>query len=373
MSGKKVYSVEHTTVNSAAKDNNRDMFAALFNFFERNVTVGNAQRIALYYGSGASGTGFTGDTNPFGENAFAVYKYLATASTKRTFDFYVMITWADQNALQGVNFGSPDGIGIAMAVCEDGTSSPWNGTTNNDGTDTKGTPIWDNATSPAHVIHRAASAPVGGTAGSYVTNKNAMMFVADAYLINAKLFVVGDADYIYTEYERDGDNLLDNQTYCGIFESTQDYTGTQNLVAFANTVSDFSNQKFELTTTSSSSSGGIYVNNEIYGVATETINMTVPVTNDITNKHDSSTIWVSVSDPSSTKHGVVGSLPEELSQTTGLSPRDLSNDLMRTVVSNNNSGASKKLIVPWDGGTGVGSNSTPQGILSDQDNPAPQA
>jgi len=90
-----------------------------------------------------------------GNNAWAVFAF-----TSATHPFYVLIQFSGWNGLAEANLGNfgsapgnpgmlissfnqqlEGGVGIAVAMMQDGTS-PWNGTTNNNGSDTKGSQVW---------------------------------------------------------------------------------------------------------------------------------------------------------------------------------------------------------------------------------------
>ncbi len=62
-----------------------------------------------------------------------------------------------------------------VALREDG-GSPWNGTTNADGTDTYGTPIWTAGASTLHVLDVSNT-----TGGTYATNKENLQEATDDY------------------------------------------------------------------------------------------------------------------------------------------------------------------------------------------------
>jgi hypothetical protein len=171
----------------------QEQFVMLFTFMEAMVTAGHCTRIALQWGNGGTGTDFWDGANPFGENAFAVYTWGAGAGTARD----VLIQWAAADDF-GIAPGNPgtlngvaaaDGVGIAMATREDG-ASPWAGTTNNDGNDIKGTPVWTPAGSAVHVIEQTNSV------GSHATNKENCYRTALAAPNAMRMHIVGDADNI---------------------------------------------------------------------------------------------------------------------------------------------------------------------------------
>lgn len=131
-------------------------FKNLYDVFDSHP---NATLVALQYGSGTF-TGFTTGTGggtdyydgaaPFEDNAFAVFRM--ETSALRAFPYYVLIQWTAFNGLgdppgdpaadHGAGTGNDGYVGISFAVGEGGDENPWNGTTNADGTDTKGDPVW---------------------------------------------------------------------------------------------------------------------------------------------------------------------------------------------------------------------------------------
>lgn len=171
----------------------QEQFVLLYIFMEAMASAGHCTRIALQWGNGGTGTDFWDGANPFGENAFAVYTWGAGAGTARD----VMIQWATTDAFGAapgnpgaINGGTGDGVGIVMATREDGTS-PWAGSTNNDGTDTKGSPVWSAGASVLHVLDVANT-----TGGSYAANKENCLRAALGSPNAMRLHMVGDADAI---------------------------------------------------------------------------------------------------------------------------------------------------------------------------------
>ena len=209
MSGTIVRSLDHLVDATLASvdQNNQVIFTIFYRFLQQHVTAGNAVLYASNFGSGGTGFDFYDGANPSGENAFAVFRFLASASTARTKDFYVMIQWADTSAF-GASPGAPgrigggilDGVGIVMAYRDDGTS-PWAGGTAAAGADTKGATVWTAGGSTVHVLNRTCSALTGATSGSYVTNKEDTVQIYDisgtASTSSVFIHLVGDADTIF--------------------------------------------------------------------------------------------------------------------------------------------------------------------------------
>lgn len=209
MSGTKVWSTDHyleyVAEGSTTNNMNQALFTLTYNFLQQHVTAGNATLHASYFGNTGTGFDFHDGANPSGGNAWAVFKFLASASTERTFDFYILIQWADSGVF-GSGGGSPgringstgDGCGICMAVRQDG-GDPWGGSTAADGTDTKAATVWVPGGSTVSVVDRSCSSPPGATAGTYITNLENTMRYGDITGASAKArcHFYGDADLLF--------------------------------------------------------------------------------------------------------------------------------------------------------------------------------
>lgn len=171
----------------------QETFVSLIKWLDTLSSIG-VTRIASYYGQ-AQGSGLgtslagysslTGTAFDYwdrsancGTNAWALYCW-GSAGTP----FYMLIQWGAPNISgTGVStpmFGDAGGlgsisdkvgaIGVMFALRANGTS-PWNGTTNNNGADTKGNPIWiptSNAVQNLYVFPRTNS-----TRGTYFSTKS---------------------------------------------------------------------------------------------------------------------------------------------------------------------------------------------------------
>ena len=225
-----------TSLVSGADLRQQEVFKMVYDFFQQMVSAGYATRIALQYGdtndpvTGAgSGTDYWDGTSPFGENAFALFRVngltsgnsqsARNGSTLPDFDYYVLIQWADGDSF-GTSPGNPglinaatsDGVAIAVAVRED-NGSPWNGTTNNNGADTKGSVVW---TAGASVLH---TFPISNTytGGSHLTNKQNMRRIDDfGTNLNARVSLVGNADS-FVILSDNGDDFYGNLMYIGVY------------------------------------------------------------------------------------------------------------------------------------------------------------
>jgi hypothetical protein len=229
MAGTPIGKIDCAITNASANLANQEVFKNTFDFFEQMVTAGYATRIALQYGASGTGTDYHDGTNPFGENAFAVYRMDGSTSgnsssardgsTLPDFDYYVLIQWADTAAF-GTTPGNPgtldagtgDGVGIVVAVREDG-GSPWNGGTANAGADAKGSTVWTAGASVLHVFPISNSF----TGGSHLTNKENARLLVDSGTGGVRMSWVGTADSFAFIFDA-GDTGTYQAHYVGIYE-----------------------------------------------------------------------------------------------------------------------------------------------------------
>lgn len=160
MSGTPHGVVDCVLTSTPTKEITHSMFKSLFDLLNSMTGSGIVTRIAYNTGSNGTGTGYYDEPSPFGNNAWYCYRFNASASSLRTADWYLLV----QNASGSGNFGdAPGDPGLVNASSEgqssnEGTlafaaagmvtaaganANPWNGTTNNDGTDSKGDPVWN--------------------------------------------------------------------------------------------------------------------------------------------------------------------------------------------------------------------------------------
>jgi hypothetical protein len=182
------------------------MFAAVYNYLEALAEDGAATRIALQYGDSSSGPGYSNDATSFGSGAFACYRLNRNTTTGSP--IYILIQVHTSTFGSGV--GSPgllqgsttSGNGLAAAVRTDG-SSPWNGTTNNDGTDTKGDPVWVTGSNGDGLIFPASNS----LSGSHVTSKQNMVAIPVNVGGNANVryHITGDEDSLVIAYDINDD------------------------------------------------------------------------------------------------------------------------------------------------------------------------
>lgn len=223
MAGTVLGSVDHV-LSIAASGSIQEQFTNLFRFLNGPLRSGSyVDLVALQYGSNpagspAAGSNYHNERNPFGDNAFACFRWRSGSvgadgpSRRRARDFYMLCqwSWGTFGASPGnpgkIYAGSP-GLGLAIAWRDDGVSA-WNGTSNADGTDTKGSVVWTSGSSVVHVLPRSNNA--GGshnllkenTVGfpQSTTNPTRYHFLAD----RDGLLIMGDnsdnASYDYMLY-----------------------------------------------------------------------------------------------------------------------------------------------------------------------------
>lgn len=356
-------------------DRNQATFKIIFAFFERMVAVGNAARIALQYGASGTGTDWYDGANPFGENAFAVYRFLASASSVRTTDFYVLIQWAD-TASFGTAPGNPgrlkgstsgDGIGIQMAFREDG-GSPWNGTTNNNGTDTKGATVWVAGGSVLHVLDRSCSDAVPN--GSWVSTKDNLLPLCDTTADYGRFHCIGDADgfVIFTTATSSlGSPVSYWATYVGVYTPRDGFSMT-NPYILVNW-----NTAIVVTLSGSGTTHGTYncstyyeggaLNNipankvQSYNLSTfdNLHNLTLqPNMQVVGGEYDRLPIIV-IAYEGATK-GLIGQIPEDILSTVFGLPMETTNAAKTIAYLGTTDIDGQQFVVPWDGGDAPGVN-----------------
>ncbi len=371
----------------------QEQFKNLFDFFEQMVTAGYATRIALQWGASGTGTDYHDGANPFGENAFAVFRMNGKTSGNSAsardgvilpdFDYFVLIQWADS-----VNFGlSPgdpghtnnndtiDGSAIAVAVREDGTS-PWGGTTNNDGTDSKGAVVWTDGGSTAHVF------PTNNEleAGARYADKSGCRRWYDSATSTARIHMVGDADG-FVMFADVADNTAYYVTYIGVYEPLAGLTPPMPLVCLtcdATTWYNGTGVSWGSLDCGNQYEGGVLsAHMATDGMAWCTVGMGVggvlenivqPNTEPTTAEHDAFPIRVAVSgigrNPGGRnwRSGYVGDLPTNLIQVVDNVATETTNAALTRAFLGINTVTSYKHSVPWDGVTVPGTTLTRAGV-----------
>jgi len=183
-----IRSLSRTFVDVSGDGFHRDCHYTLVKYFEEHPGF---QRLACNYGvsSNISGSGLSGSLYAQGRsenNAFAVFR---AVSASLAYDVAVVWTQNVSYAANSWTAGTTYYFGVALAYH---VSGAWSGSINNNGTDriTTASQPWR---SGSVVFPRSNS-----DAGSYVTNKNAVMKpAAIATTGTPQMFVVGDNDVTY--------------------------------------------------------------------------------------------------------------------------------------------------------------------------------
>ena len=203
-------------------DLNQNLYISFVKFIRYCESQGLCTVIASYWGTAGTGEDYHDEANPAGENAFICAAWDSGAHT-----FYVYAQWADTASFSGVlvaGSAATDGLGIAMAFRDDG-GNPWNGTSNDDGADTKGSPLWTDGTDTARVFPRS-----NATGGSHATNKNNLVQFSDqgggSQAIGRYQFAA-NADSIVMFGDVNEDSLYDKALYMGKYTPR---TGLESLI-----------------------------------------------------------------------------------------------------------------------------------------------
>ena len=125
-------------------------------------------QVASYYGSTGTGHGYWDQSPHVSDGAFTVWAF-----NNATVPFYMLVSY---NAVGNTQVGNSNpcaqddrtavnGLYFAFAQRVDGTN-PWNGSTNVNGLDTKGTPVWTPGGSNLYAWPRTNS--VGGSRSTNV-------------------------------------------------------------------------------------------------------------------------------------------------------------------------------------------------------------
>jgi hypothetical protein len=170
----------HHTAGGLDPNANRDTFAHVAAFFDHLSTPAGGDIMTRVASNWGNGTGFdrSGGANPTGtDHSWGVWKL--NTSTARPGggsalgEVYVLLAMfeatlpsAQNMQINGVN---GDGVGIMWAFREDG-GDPWNGTSNDDGSDTSSSPLWTAGGSTVHCFPMA-----NNPGGDDNTPKNNMM------------------------------------------------------------------------------------------------------------------------------------------------------------------------------------------------------
>jgi hypothetical protein len=231
--------------------NTSNAFKVWFDAFEAHP---NTTRVALQYGLGGTGTDFWDGGNPFGRSAFAVWSMAATGVRAYPYTFIMQIagsttnntTYGDAPGDPGTHTGSTSSswgsLTLAVAIGVGGDEDPWNGTTVNDGTDSKGGSAAYAAGNDGNgTVWRVPAA--GGTdllafprtnsidGSNEATGRGSMIVFNPSNVGVCRYHLVMDDDNIYA-YSDVGDNGGGQFCIIGPYEPRPDATITYPFVAY---------------------------------------------------------------------------------------------------------------------------------------------
>jgi len=232
-----------------------DYYITLYSFLNSETAQAiGIQRVAYHKGLGGVGMNYIDEQDYVGDNSIAVFKF-----NNATVPFYVLIQEAKGWTYGGKSFGSPSpteseifgtanltgtlngstfgktyvpgspglynefdisatsgyaatkgGVGIAVACFSNG-ASPWNGTTNNNGTDIKGTPVWKNSVPPGYLCTWPRSNNASGSydyPASLRHNMYGLVSNEEIRDTHTSLSIIADENnlFIQTDVGNDGDS-----------------------------------------------------------------------------------------------------------------------------------------------------------------------
>lgn len=218
-----------------SNNGNQELFTAMYQFLNGPMRSGSYCELhALHTGSTsptALGTDFYDEATPFGNNAFAVFKFpsgtISGSVSKRSSDMYALIQWSDTAAF-GSAPGDPgllinsmaDGVGLAIALRDDG-GDPWTGDSNADGNDRKGTPVWTAGPSTLRVFPRS-----NNTGGTHSTNKQNLARVNDQITSPTRYHFFGNRDGFTVLVDTSDNGSYDSMITVGTYTPIPGLSGT---------------------------------------------------------------------------------------------------------------------------------------------------
>lgn len=213
-----------------AANSMQSVFKSLYDAAEHWHSVGYVERVALNYGSGGTGTDFYDGANPFGSNAWFTYKF--PANPRRPWGYYMHAQWSSglgnfgqapgyPGILRG-DFGRSDAcVGIQFALALDANYreyDAWNGTSNFDGADTKGAPIWTcPSNGSCHVFPRS-----NNTGGAHSALKHNFLEILDTSTRDHRLDFLSDGDHVQIWLDFSDDQFSYDYIYFGPYKARTD-------------------------------------------------------------------------------------------------------------------------------------------------------
>lgn len=187
----------------------QNLFKLAWDFFKQLENAGYCTEIARNNGNAATfspkalGTGFHDELTPFGESAWAVFKYEATFL--RSFPYYVLIQWSDSLTDFGAAPGNPGTLfgltgiggnltfGISMATAFDSSGNPSNPfipASGSMGSHIKSDPVWTTPPGGTLFVFPLSN----NTGGGYATSKQNMLGFSANGSIDFRFSFIADKD-----------------------------------------------------------------------------------------------------------------------------------------------------------------------------------
>lgn len=186
-----------------------EAFVNLHDFLSSTCAPLGVTRIACSSGSLGLGMSYWDTLSSASNNAWATFRF-GSATTP----FYVLIQYTESASL-GASPGNPGlsdagasdtyRLAVQVAMREDGGVA-WNGTTNNNNTDTKGTPVWTAGGSRLHVFPRS-NAPTGSHVSS-MQNMHSFMRSTGLFSVSDLFNMSEGGTGAVTHWYADENNLL---------------------------------------------------------------------------------------------------------------------------------------------------------------------
>lgn len=378
MSGKIKGSIEHfVSVGNAATGSAQSTFTAIFNLLSNAGDVG-IQRLAYNTGSAvagspSSGTGYFDAATPFGSNAFACFRFLSASCGP--FDF--LIQWASTTAGFGSAPGNPAVLptnpvangcmAIAGAIRADGATA-WNGTTLNNGNDSKGSMVWSSGSTKMAVFPRA-----NDIGGSYVGNKQAMAIVCFETTHRNHYFI--DKDAIYIAHDRDVNSTY-AYNYFGVYTPISGTSPTASCVMISFGPSAGGSATAAATVFGPTTGGGgggafdggishphnVNAKSMTYDRLSNFFSATAqPNRSNESSIYDELPLYVGMIEASSS-YGLCGIIHDLFREGYGMGVHDTTTALNKVALGSANTAGSVKHILPWHTGTTPGSGVTTAGV-----------
>lgn len=207
MPGTVLGSVDHL-IAFGPTGSNQEAFTSLFKFLNGPLRSSSyVELVALQTGSAQTGvpasqmgTNYHDKINPFGENAFACFRWRSGStpfggpSTRRAHDYYMLLQWSYNTTFgnapgnPGRCYGGTFGVGISIAWREDG-GNPWGGTTMANGNDSKGSTVWVSGASVVHSFPRS-----NNPGGTHSTLKENTVGYPTSVAVTSRIHYVADRD-----------------------------------------------------------------------------------------------------------------------------------------------------------------------------------